>query len=330
MVDEMPLISIIIPVYKVEPYLQRCLDSVVNQTYRNLEIILVDDGSPDRCGAICDEYAAKDKRITVIHQENKGLSAARNAGLDIARGDYIQFVDSDDWIEPETCSTVLGIAIDYQVDIVCFGFNRVLSSGEFIPKSVSFSSEIDKSALIRQSVWRCGPIRDFVWNKFFLKKLFDDVRFPEGKTYEDLWVTYRLIHKADRIYATDSVLYNYVIREGSITSRRFDAETIINLFAAFEQPIEFLQSYYPEYADKQISVAFRELLNGWCLLRRSPEYAGIKEKLDDFSRKYQSKMGTLAKYNKTIWLYHYCRPLAYLFIKQRYGNHRFCHHVGRR
>ena len=322
MTSDSPSISIIVPVYKVEPYLRRCLDSIVNQTYRNLEIILVDDGSPDCCGAICDEYAAEDGRIIVIHQENKGLSAARNAGLDIARGDYIQFVDSDDWIELETCATVLGIAKDRQADIVCFGFNRVLSSGGFIPLSVSLSSDIDKSDLIRQLVWRYGPIRDFVWNKFFINKLFDDVRFPEGKTYEDMWVTYRLIHTADRIYAMDSVLYNYVIREGSITSRRFDADTITNLIAAYEQPIEFLQSYYPEYADKQISVAFRELLNGWCLLRRSPEYAAIKKKLDDFSKKYQSKMGTLARYNKTIWLYHYCRPLSFLYIKQRYGGKR--------
>ena len=133
MIAETPLISIIIPVYKVEPYLRKCLDSVVQQTYRNLEIILVDDGSPDSCGAICDEYATKDERITVIHQENKGLSAARNAGLDIATGDYIQFVDSDDWIEPDALATVLSIAEDHHVDIVCFGFNKHLPSGEILP-----------------------------------------------------------------------------------------------------------------------------------------------------------------------------------------------------
>ena len=115
-----PLISIIIPVYKVEPYLRNCLDSIVNQTNRNLEIILVDDGSPDKSGDICDAYAAADERIIVIHQNNQGVSAARNAGLDIAKGDYILFVDSDDWIEQETCEAVLDLALKNNADLVCF------------------------------------------------------------------------------------------------------------------------------------------------------------------------------------------------------------------
>lgn len=318
---ETPLISVIVPVYKVEPYLRRCLDSIVNQTYRNLEIILVDDGSPDRCGAICDEYAAKDKRIIVIHQENKGLSEARNAGLDIATGEYVQFVDSDDWIEPEACATALGLAVDQQVDIVFFGYNRRFPSGECRRVSVSSPSELEKSAVIGRLVWKTDSIRDFAWNKLFARALFDGVRFPKGKTYEDMWVTYRLIHKASRIYATDSVFYNYVVREGSITSRRFDAHAIRDRIAAYEQPIEFLQSYYPESADKQIAIALREMLNGWVLLRNTPGYADVMRKLDIFKRKYQSRMGALIKYNKTLRLYHYCRPLAYLYIKMRYGKH---------
>ena len=114
-IKKTPLISVIVPVYKVEPYLRECLDSIVNQSYRNLEIILIDDGSPDRSGEICDEYAANDKRIVVIHQENKGVSEARNAALDIARGDYFQFVDSDDRIEKNTCETALHIAEEQRI-----------------------------------------------------------------------------------------------------------------------------------------------------------------------------------------------------------------------
>ena len=113
-------ISVVVPVYKVEPYLRKCLDSIVNQTYRDLEIILIDDGSPDNCGRICDEYAERDARIRVVHQENSGLSAARNAGLKLVSGSYIGFVDSDDWIEPDMYSYLLGNALEYQADIaVC-------------------------------------------------------------------------------------------------------------------------------------------------------------------------------------------------------------------
>ena len=132
-------------------------------------------------------------------------------------------------------------------------------------------------------------------------------------------MTYKLIHDADKIYVTKEILYNYVMREGAITSRRFDVRTIKDLIAAYEQPIEFLQSYYPEYADMQTAIAFREMLNGWVLLKGEPDYAEIMTGLENFKRKHQSKMRTLTKYNKTIWLYHYCRPLAYLLIKYRYG-----------
>lgn len=108
---ESPLISVIVPVYKVEEYLARCVDSILGQTYRNLEILLVDDGSPDRCGEICEEYAARDTRIRVIHKENGGLSSARNAAIDVAQGEYLGFVDSDDWIEPETYEALLEMAL---------------------------------------------------------------------------------------------------------------------------------------------------------------------------------------------------------------------------
>ena len=314
-----PLISIIVPIYQVELYLEKCIDSIINQTYKNLEIILIDDGSPDRCGAICDEYAGKDSRIRVIHQKNGGLSAARNAGLDIAKGDYIQFVDSDDWIEPEACETVLTIAEEQHADIVCFGFCWLLPTGETTLVSVNSSSEIEEAAVIKQLICKKSVIRNFAWNKLFVRKLFDGVRFPVGRTYEDICVTYQLVHKADKIYATKAILYHYVTRENSISSKRFNAKTIKDLIAAYKQPIEFLQSEYPEYADMQIAHALREMLNGWALLENDPDYPRIMGDLKEFKRKHHSKMHTLTKYNKTIWLYYYCRPLAYLMIKYRYG-----------
>ncbi len=218
-----PLISIIVPIYQVELYLEKCIDSIINQTYKNLEIILIDDGSPDRCGAICDEYAGKDSRIRVIHQKNGGLSAARNAGLDIAKGDYIQFVDSDDWIEPEACETVLTIAEEQHADIVCFGFCWLLPTGETTLVSVNSSSEIEEAAVIKQLICKKSVIRNFAWNKLFVRKLFDGVRFPVGRTYEDICVTYQLVHKADKIYATKAILYHYVLIRNRFSGARAPA-----------------------------------------------------------------------------------------------------------
>lgn len=119
------LVSVIVPVYKVEKYLHRCIDSIINQTYKNLEIILVDDGSPDNCGKICDEYAEKDNRIKVIHKSNGGLSSARNAGLDVANGDYVYFVDSDDYIDTKLVEDNLNLAIEHDADMVCFNYFEV-------------------------------------------------------------------------------------------------------------------------------------------------------------------------------------------------------------
>ena len=176
-----PLISIIIPVYKVEPFLRECLDSIVSQTYQNLEIILVDDGSTDGSGAICDEYAARDGRIIVIHQENQGISGARNAGLDIASGDYVLFVDSDDRIEPFTCECALKAAIGQQADLVSFGYKVIYESGKSREVVAPASGIQDKRQVMQELVWQRGNFRDSAWNKLFARKLFDDIRFPEGK-----------------------------------------------------------------------------------------------------------------------------------------------------
>ena len=120
-----PKVSIVVPMYGVEPFLNKCVDSLLAQSLHDIEIILVDDGSPDRCGEMCDEYAKRDKRVVVIHKSNGGLSDARNKGLDVAKGDYVMFVDSDDWIELETCSIIIGLAVKYEVDVVSFGIQLV-------------------------------------------------------------------------------------------------------------------------------------------------------------------------------------------------------------
>ena len=147
-----PLITIVVPIYKVEKYLGRCIDSLIAQTYPNIEIILADDGSPDRCGAICDEYAQKDSRIKVIHQENKGVAAARNAALDIAQGEYIMFVDSDDYVEPTFCEIPLKTAQQQNADMVIFGYRRFINGKFANIKVAGFTKAMTSAETIRHFV----------------------------------------------------------------------------------------------------------------------------------------------------------------------------------
>lgn len=212
-------ISIIIPIYNVEKYLKRCLDSVVNQTYKYIEIILVNDGSPDNCGKICDEYAKIDSRIKVIHKENGGLSSARNAALDIVSGEYIMFVDSDDWIS-ENSLEQLNEYINMDYDIINFKFSFVEEKTENIIEfngRTENSYECDLLSYIDKLF--SGELDFFIWNKLYKRDLFDGVRFPEGRNYEDLATIYKLYFKAKSIIVTDYTLYYYWLgNSNSITS----------------------------------------------------------------------------------------------------------------
>lgn len=222
-----PLISVIVPVYKVEEYLRKCVDSIRNQTYKNLEILLVDDGSPDDCGAICDELATQDPRIRVIHKENGGLSSARNAGLDIAQGEYIGFVDSDDWLEPETYQWLMDMALSEKVKLVCGGRydcsswddtrqvglcpqKREVISGEEMAKRIFLWDNVDSAA----------------WDKLYHRSLFQDIRYPLGVVSEDVPTTYRIALNTGRVGMLDKPIYNYFHRPGSITTSAFSPKAL--------------------------------------------------------------------------------------------------------
>lgn len=214
-----PLVSIIVPIYKVEPYLRRCLDSIVNQTYTKLEIILVDDGSPDGCPQICDEYAAKDNRIIVIHKENGGLSDARNTGLDICKGEYISFVDSDDWVNEKYVETLLRIAAKKNADIAIGEHIKTNGNISRNPKAIFTKTFTSKEGLTllfgRNNITytiSCG--------KLYKKSLFTTLRFPKGKYHEDEFTSYILFYNSKKITYTSEILYYYYQRAGSIVSTR--------------------------------------------------------------------------------------------------------------
>ena len=212
----MPKASVIVPVYKVEEYLEKCVQSILAQTERNFELILVDDGSPDRCGALCDSLAQTDSRIRVIHQENQGLGGARNTGIREARGDWLLLVDSDDWIEPKILEKAMEAGLREEADLVMFAFRTVDEQGrelgvfrEDMPKERGITLQEHKEALLTAP---CA------WNKLYRRGFFQGtgLAYPPRVWYEDLRTTPKLMAKAGRMVFQDEVGYNYLQRQGSI------------------------------------------------------------------------------------------------------------------
>ena len=225
------LISIIVPIYNMEKYLVKCIDSIINQTYKNLEIILVDDGSTDKSSIICDEYKKIDSRIKVIHKSNGGLSSARNAGLDIAMGSLIGFVDSDDYIEETMYEKMKNNMDYYKSDISVCNFYYVKNGKKEISMK-NLSSNIAEGKTKFDNLYNeYVSYGVYAWNKLYKKELFDNIRYPNGKIFEDTYIICDLLEKARRVSYLIEPLYNYVFRDGSIchsfTINHFD---IINSF----------------------------------------------------------------------------------------------------
>lgn len=291
-----PKISVIVPVYKVEPYLRKCLDSIVNQTYRNLEIILVDDGSPDNCGAICDEYAAGDGRIRVIHQENGGVSSARNAGLSAVTGEWVGWVDSDDWIEPDMYEYLLKNALAQNADIaVCSRAERYRAQTVFRAWECVTILEPEQAlkALLENDM-----MQNYLWDKLWRRELFQNIRFPKGRTFEDIAVMDKLFLEAGRVVCLPGVKYHYVQRSDSIVAdisllNRWDHYT------AARNRYDTMKDEWPQ---------FRQLLEAQCVASAvgiwTSYYANPKEE----RRKYQEELKEVAAFGKA----HYRDAFQYM------------------
>lgn len=245
----METISVIVPVYKVERYLDRCVESLVHQTYKNLEIILVDDGSPDRCPAMCDAWVEKDNRIKVIHKQNGGLSDARNAGIDIASGQYIGFVDSDDWVEPDMYRFLHQHMQDTGSEIVSGGVRRVWEDGTpartmtYSGEPLSFTSQEAMASLINETALIVP-----VWNKLYTRGVIGEIRFPVGKINEDEFWSWQIIARSNRITAVPEVFYNYLQRSGSIMSQQLMKQPLHAIEAKCQRH-DYIVSYMPDLAN---------------------------------------------------------------------------------
>lgn len=256
----MPQISVIIPVYKVEPYIHRCIDSILAQTFSDFELILVDDGSPDNCGVICDEYAEKDSRIHVIHQKNGGLSAARNAGIDwaFANSDsrWLTFVDSDDWVHSEYLQRLYDAAAENDVAISICGY--VETDGAV--------SELADDTLVPQL---CRPCDFYIehsvnaiiaWAKLYLKECFRRIRYPVGKIHEDEFVTYRILFEQKHISWIAAPLYNYYINLQGITKSEWSPKRLDAIEALQQQAVFFQKIGHQKAKERSIRLYAVSLL----------------------------------------------------------------------
>lgn len=235
------LVSVIIPVYKVEQYLERCVRSVTSQTYDNLEILLIDDGSPDRCGEMCDSFAAEDRRIRVIHQKNGGLSAARNTGIDASSGQWLFFIDSDDFIHRDCIGKLLAAAETSGADIASCGFEK--TEDDTIRGDVRFPAT---EVISRDEAMRRLFLEEdtsFAWGKIYRRELFQGIRFPEGRTFEDLATTHLLVNRCREVACVSAPYYGYFRNPASI-SHALNAESQYNVLLAWIDRYRFCREHY--------------------------------------------------------------------------------------
>jgi len=275
------LISVIVPVYNVEKYLRKCLDSIISQTYRELEIILVDDGSTDLSGSICDEYSDKDNRIKVIHQANQGSAAARNTGLAIATGEYVGFIDSDDHIAKDMYEVLLNNLLANDCDIAIAGrYNEFEESGELIPFFTFPTPVIMQPEEVFRRLLTYHGLDSAPCDKLYRRKLFKGIEYPTEKKYfcEDIGTTYKLIERASLIVHCGKPLYYYLQRKGSISKSTF-SEKSIGQVKYHKQVADYLSGKYPHLKEECDYFYYRSIIYVFILYKKSVVKCNEAEKL---------------------------------------------------
>jgi len=329
----MPEISVIVPVYKVETYLTSCVDSILNQTFTDFELILVDDGSPDRCGAICDEYAGKDSRVRVIHQENQGLSCARNRGIDAARGRFLCFVDSDDLVAPDYCRVLYELLTGSDADFSVCGVCRFRDGEVPAPVDTAEIKRVSSSGFLKMQLERKSEFG--VWNKMYRRELFKKIRFAPGKLNEDVVFSADLMKNCSAGAAISGrELLFYRQREGSIVSAQSVKGSCDRIFAG-EYLLEAVLENCPELTDVTLKYAIsypwsfvdpvyvrgafgknREFLNQ--IQRFLRKYLPLYQERNIFPVIITARMGMLSK-SKFLYAFNTYGRLARVYIYRLIG-----------
>lgn len=291
-------VSVVVPIYNVEVYLARCIDSILKQTYSNLEIILVDDGATDGSGEIVDRYASLDNRIIPIHKSNGGLSDARNAGIDVATGEYICFVDSDDLIHPQYVETLLGLCVRNNCDVAQCRFES--SSVEtFSEDNGTGEVTFYDSMGILNAIYSALNVETIVaWNKLYKRELFEQIRYPKGRIHEDEATSYKVFYKAQKVARIDKVLYLYYQNAGSITKKTYSLKRLDILLALEERMQFFRENGLDElYAKDSYKYLCKILIQIYLVSNmKSPD----KTVLNDLKKKYWAKLGDSGKFGWSI------------------------------
>lgn len=250
------LISVIIPVYNVEKYLNKCIESVVNQTYKNFEVILIDDGSTDQSPTICENWTKKDSRIKVYHKENGGLSDARNSGLAKARGDYVAFVDSDDYVHFKYLEILLKNLLENNAEISVCNYLKVTEGKKVLEEEIDNNTLVYEGKKIIDQIYDNNSITVVAWNKLYKKQLFEIVKYPEDRVHEDEYVIHQLLYQCQKVVYTSCKLYYYLQRNNSITSK-FSLKRVKDAVTAFEQrALFFRKENEHQYEDKAWNMWF--------------------------------------------------------------------------
>ncbi len=298
------LISIIVPIYNVERYVKKCLDSIVVQTYNNLEIILVDDGSTDNSPSICDEYAARDSRISVIHKPNGGLSSARNAALDVFKGEYVTFIDGDDVVGKRYVEALFELVEKFSVELSQVMFRSVSEKeSEIAPEGSADSRLYTQKEALRDMMGQ-QHITNSACYKLYARHLFDDIRYPLNVYFEDVAVTYKIIFMVDRVAYSSEVLYDYIKRESSITRSKFSTKAMACIYYA-EEMITAILKKYPDL--------YRE-----CYARLCNAAFGVIHDIGDdkaeFCKEFDTAMNIIKKYRIYSALYGKSRRMLFYSV----------------
>ena len=333
-----PLVSVIIPVYNVKPYLREALDSVINQTYRNLEIIIVDDGSTDGSGRICDQYQKKDHRIRVIHQQNKGLSGARNAGLDVMHGEIVSFLDPDDAFLPEMIELLVKNMIKLQADISACGFYTCRTAKRLSASRYESIVALKHGCVNSTEALRLmldNQINIAVWNKLYRKNLFVNLRFPEGYVFEDQLTTPFLLERAKNIVMLKQpLLLHRIQRPGSITAT-FSEKNARDWLYATKKKAAFILKHTPSVFEPQQVTRYNEsFFRGllWHYARVLSFSTVTKETKRIFEQEITNRAKDIQKYSmKTkivYWLYRIDPRLLYLSKRSYSAVRKTLKHMG--
>lgn len=311
------LISVIIPAYNVEKYLAKCLNTVLEQTYKNLEIIIVDDGSADNTGKICDEYAEKDSRIKVIHKENGGVSAARNDAIDIATGEYITFVDSDDLISNDYCEKMLTEILNNDAEVSICMVKRFVEGEEFqIEPNENVNVYTAEETIY--NLMSVSNFYDYACGKMYLRTLFDGIRFPLGRRYEDSATNYKLYSAANKVVVIEEELYYYLTRPDSFVESKYTSSKQNDNYLLIEERTEFLINRFPHmkemlnagYIRNALTLIERTYLSGDRELMNSEIIEKVEKRIRDI-------LNDIDKNSFENILSNYKLASMYLFLENR-------------